>query len=212
MLKASWLIVLLVMVGCDEAKSPLETGEPEAQYAEALVLYESKDLNDRQRGFYLLEQCAEVLPECAHGLATIFLQGVDMEPNVARGKAWLQQAAVVDYKPAINDLAWFLVTTPDDHWYDPREAFRWLQTMLRLGDLTASQQDTAAAVFAANGDFRMAVRYQTEAIEMAYNTDFDARELASFERRLEAYKHSQCYRARRACVPIRNSRNNSVYL
>ncbi|MEQ3697471.1 MAG: hypothetical protein ABNH02_11025 [Pseudomonadales bacterium] len=212
MLKVSWLMILLLLVGCEEAISPLEQGDPEAQYAEALVLYESKDLNDRQRGFYYLEQCAEVLPECAHGLATIFLQGVDMEPNLARGSAWLQQAAVADYKPAVNDLAWFLVTTPDDHWYDPREAFRWMQTMLRLGELTAGEQDTVAAVFAANGDFRMAVRYQTEAIELASNTDFDSRELANFERRLEAYKQSQCYRSRRPCVPIRNSHNNSVYL
>ncbi|WP_298635716.1 hypothetical protein [uncultured Umboniibacter sp.] len=212
MLKVSWLMILVLLVGCEEAISPLEQGDPEAQYAEALVLYESKDLNDRQRGFYYLEQCAEVLPECAHGLATIFLQGVDMEPNLARGTAWLQQAAVADYKPAVNDLAWFLVTTPDDHWYDPREAFRWMQTMLRLGELTAAEQDTAAAVFAANGDFRMAIRYQTEAIEMANTSDFDPRELANFERRLEAYKQSQCYRSRRSCVPIRNSHNNSVYL
>ncbi|RMA80180.1 SEL1-like repeat protein [Umboniibacter marinipuniceus] len=212
MLRISFLIVLWALAGCEEAISPLEQGQPEAQYEEALSLYESKDLNDRQRGFYYLEQCAEVLPECAHSLATVFLHGIDMEPNPTRATAWLQRAAVADYKPAINDLAWFLVTTPDDHWYDPREAFRWLQTMLRLGELTAAEQDTAAAIFAANGDFRMAVRYQTEAIELARNDDFDARELRGFELRLEAYQRSQCFRANRECTPIRNSHNNSVYL
>ena len=206
------VVCSLLLMGCDEATSPVDRGEPHALHEAAIELYQSDDINDRQRGFYYLEKCAAVLPECSHGLGIIFLQGIDMPPNLARATAWLQQSATAGYLPAVNDLAWFLITSSNEHWYNPKEAKRWLQTMLRLGQLTPEQKDTAAAVFAANGDFRMAVHYQLEALAEAQQRVTDKRVLAEFEYRLSLYQSGRCYREGAACVPIRTRDGNARYL
>lgn len=94
-------------------------------------------------------------------------------------------------EPAYRSLAWLLATCHDARFRDGEKAVEAARRMLRLGD---SQNpvtlDTAAAAYAAVGQYQEAVRYQQQAIALAQPAS-----RAKFSERLTLYRQSKPFRS-----------------
>jgi Flp pilus assembly protein TadD len=93
---------------------------------------------------------------------------------------------------AHNNLAWILATCPDDHIRDGQRA---LKHAKKACDLSAwnkwSSLGTLAAAYAELGDFKQAVKYQTQAITGGKIPDKDRK---AADERLQLYKKRKVYR------------------
>jgi Flp pilus assembly protein TadD len=96
--------------------------------------------------------------------------------------------------PAANSLAWILATSDDDSLRNGKQA---LQLARRCAKATGHEQagalDTLAAAFAETGDFAEAVRWQTQAVELAQQP-----EKAELRSRLELYEVGKPFRQQSA--------------
>jgi tetratricopeptide (TPR) repeat protein len=128
-------------------------------------------------------------------------------PDAAgRGRFWAERGRYIQARTAyeeairldpedfssLNDLAWALATCPDADFRDGAMA---VELATRACELTVrtdpSSLDTLAAAYAEAGDFKAAVKTQTEAIG---NLPTGDPLLAEFQDRLKLYEAGQAYR------------------
>jgi tetratricopeptide (TPR) repeat protein len=113
-----------------------------------------------------------------------------------------------DWPDAMNDLAWLLVTAPDEKLRDYKEA-----AALAGGAYQTSREreplflDTMAAAQAQTGDFKGALATQQRAIEVARAIGND-KLVAELEKRLKPYSEGRAYRpeqgqTRPATAPVK---------
>ena len=112
--------------------------------------------------------------------------------------------AIADYTEAIrldskyagsfNNLAWLHATCPDAKFRDGKKAVEYGKKAIDLSP-SWSKYDTLAAAYAEAGDFDMAVKEQTKAIELLKaEKEFDKDELKKSEARLQLYRDKKPYR------------------
>jgi hypothetical protein len=200
-------IVLIVtfMIGCGE--KPREVIEvpplpPLDHYREAIKYIEEGSEGSYALAIAHLEQCGFEHPACAYGLGVIHHRGYGTEVSLARALSWFEIAAVEGYLPAINDIAWLLVTVDDDQWYNPTEALEWADFMRQSpGHLRSIEWDTVAAVFAANRLIEEAVNTQYLALELAHEEGQSDEIINEMMARLQLYLSGKCYRENVDCKP-----------
>lgn len=99
------------------------------------------------------------------------------------------------WRPAVNDLAWILATTPDPELRDPDQAVRLLESVRLDPEPLAALLDTLAAAYAASGRFAEAVETADQALLQARH---DPVLSAAIRARRELYRAGQPYRAEAA--------------
>lgn len=90
------------------------------------------------------------------------------------------------YWKAMNDLAWLLSTSPEQEYLDKDRALELIEQALKIRPMPDTIE-TAAAVYARNGDFEKAIQYQEMLIEVLKTAGMDYR-IPENQARLEAYK------------------------
>jgi TPR repeat protein len=84
--------------------------------------------------------------------------------NDEEARNW-QQALDTD-SSCINDVAWYLATTPDANKRDGNRAISLMKKIIDKNDKRPSQLDTLAVAYAATGDFDNAVKIEQDAIRL----------------------------------------------
>jgi len=100
-------------------------------------------------------------------LAWFYARGKGVEKDYRQAAAFYERAALQNTPRALNALAWFLATCPDDSIRNGAEAVR---HATKACELTYWQEwpyiDTLAAAWAENGDFKRAVEYEQQALQL----------------------------------------------
>lgn len=81
------------------------------------------------------------------------------------------------WRPATNDLAWILATSPDPELRRPSEAVALMESVLLTEEYHAAMLDTLGAAYAADGRYEDAVRTTDRALALARNNPGFTREL-----------------------------------
>ncbi|MEI6534821.1 MAG: tetratricopeptide repeat protein [Verrucomicrobiaceae bacterium] len=98
-------------------------------------------------------------------LAYLYYTGVGVPLDYRRAEAWYRLAARSQDPWAHNDLAWFLVTCPDESVHDPDAAVEFARSAVKkLSDQRYEAIDTLAATLARSGKFGEAVQTEMKAI------------------------------------------------
>jgi len=194
-----WMLILalLLVVSCNDEITNSSSEQPETpqeQLIMAMVLYESEELEDRQIGFELLNNCASRLAECQYYLALIYSEGIDRDVDIERSFSWLQISASSGHVNAINDLTWALATSPEASIYNPDEAYQWAQLLESFSYIPPNIKDTIAAAYAGVGEFDRAVDYQRQAYNDARVERMAPDFINNLQTRLELYKHGVSFR------------------
>ena len=98
-------------------------------------------------------------------------------PNFRKARRWYRRAVEADPENAslINSVAWTLAVSHIKRLRDPRLAIKLMDDLME-NDSEARQipqyVDTWAAAYAAAGRFKRAVEIQTEALQLAKNSNF----------------------------------------
>ena len=93
------------------------------------------------------------------------------------------------FAEAHRDLAWLRATCPDAKFRDGKRALESAKKALELDEKNGLYKDAMAAAHAELGNFKEAVRWQTEALQDPLYRDDEA-----FRRRLELYRAKMPYR------------------
>jgi tetratricopeptide (TPR) repeat protein len=94
-----------------------------------------------------------------------------------------------DYPDVKNNLAWILATCPDEATRNPQRSVELIEEVLSQESDNPGVLDTAAACYAATGDFARAISLQEQAIRLS--SDSGAKE--NFQSRLKLYRNKQPY-------------------
>ena len=95
---------------------------------------------------------------------------------------------------ALNSVAWILATCPDDAVRDGELAIDYATQACEISEWKSPNDlDTLAAACAEAGQFEEAVKWQTQAIELAENAGRE--DLADYQSRLELYQAGMPYRS-----------------
>ena len=97
------------------------------------------------------------------------------------------------YLPGLNNLAWWLCTSPDASVRNPAEGLTVVAKMGKPEQLQATTLDTVAACHAANGDFDQAVQLQSLALDRQQLLGGSASVIEQMRSRLDGYRKKQAY-------------------
>ncbi|ALN93862.1 hypothetical protein LG3211_4929 [Lysobacter gummosus] len=126
---------------------------------------------------------AQLLQDGAAGLAR----------NCTESADWRRKAEEAGLEFARNDRVWVLATCAEPSQRDPKQALALAQPMIKQrAKLSSGNLDTVAAVYAANGNFAQAVRFQQLAIKRL-EPDIDARDRERIHERLSLYQQRRDY-------------------
>jgi tetratricopeptide (TPR) repeat protein len=117
------------------------------------------------------------------------------EGNLAEAVAYNREAIRLKPKlrPARNNLAWLLATSPDESLRDPAEALQIAEGLRdEVEEPGADLLDTLAAAYAAAGRFEEAVRSAEQAVVLA-EAEGDLAMAATFRKRLSNYRSREPY-------------------
>lgn len=112
-------------------------------------------------------------------------QGIDDEHRVVY---WLRKSAAEDYFKGKIFLAWHLATSSNPEIFAPDEAVSLLNSEPGLYFDDVRVKETHAAVYAALGEFKKAVKWQKKALKAAKKLKWD---IPVMRERMEAYQNSQ---------------------
>lgn len=152
---------------------------------------------------YLKASKQDFAPAMAR-LAHLYYTGVGVPVDYRRSFGWYQRRAVRAGDPwAINDLAWFLSTCPDESLHNGEQAVLIAKEALKMLAESGEEQryeivDTVAAALARNGEFVEAVLWQRKAISLLEeDKEIQAEErrklIDEFEERLKLYEKQSPY-------------------
>lgn len=122
-------------------------------------------------------------------LSTLHYRGIGVPVNYPAARTLMECAVEHRYLTALNNLAWFLATCPDDDVRDGRRAIALLEPAM---DQSAQMLDTLAAAYAETGDFDHAGELQHQAI-LSLDSEEDPR-LGAFVQRLLMYRRGLPWR------------------
>lgn len=202
-----WLVIgcFTLLAACSDSTEEIvvpDTLEPTAHYSRAIELIQEGSEDSYRQAMQHLEHCAYQHPACAYGLGVIYHRGYGVERSLSRSLGWFEIAAVDGYLPAVNDIAWLLVTVEDDHWYNPTEALEWVDLMTQFPErLRSVEWDTIAAVYAANRLIDEAVDTQSRALDLAHQEGQSEELINEMLDRLQLYLAGKCYREAIECEP-----------
>ncbi len=136
-------------------------------------------------------------------MAHLYYTGVGVPLDYRRSFGWYQRAARGGDAWAVNDLAWFLSTCPDESLHNGEQAVLIAKEALKIlaengGEERHEMIDTVAAALARNGEFLEAVLWQKKALSLlAEDKDLDDTERAKlkdeFQSRLNLYEKQSPY-------------------
>ena len=122
-------------------------------------------------------------------LAWFYARGKGVERDYRQAAVFYERAALQNTPRSLNVLAWFLATCTDDSIRNGAEAVR---HATKACELTYWQEwkyiDTLAAAWAESGDFKRAIEYEQQALELK-NVDEQTRK--RMENRLTLYRKRQ---------------------
>jgi TPR repeat protein len=122
-------------------------------------------------------------------LAWFYAQGKGVDKDYRQAAIYYERAALQNTPRSLNALAWFLATCKDDSIRNGAEAVR---HATKACELTYWQEwkyiDTLAAAWAECGDFKRAVEYEQQALEIK---DIDEATRKKSEDRLALYRKRQ---------------------
>jgi TPR repeat protein len=137
-------------------------------------------------------------------LAYLYYTGNGVPVDFARCEAWYRRSASAGRDPwAMNDLAWFLSTCPDEKFHNGREAVEIARTAVKVIEEASGEQrhemiDTMAAALARCGQFTEALVWQKRCLSLLKEDKVleepDRKKLETeFNERLKLYTGKKAY-------------------
>ncbi|MBB1087184.1 sel1 repeat family protein [Lysobacter sp. SG-8] len=174
-------------------------GHVEASLGAAMALLRAENTRDLpperiERALPHVRRAAEAGLPLAMGMyAQYYTDGAAGLPvDCAQADHWLQKAEDAGLEEARNNRAWLLATCSRADQRDPEAAMALAGFMVdRLATLNALELDTLAAVYAANGDFEQARRYQQDALDKLADDQVDER--GGMQARLALYRDDHVF-------------------
>ena len=174
-------------------------GFPPASLVVGVLYAEGRGVKkDDAQAFAWYARSAELgNPEGMLRVAGMYRTGTGVEADMAISIRWLEEAYKADTRASLiaaNDLSWLLSTTSDAQYRDTKRALDLAEGMVKNGATSPSNLDTLAAAYAANGEFKKAIKAQEAAIKAqeaatAKITDAEQVELKKvLNQRLNDYK------------------------
>jgi len=152
--------------------------------------------------FFLKASKLDFVPAMSR-LGHMYYTGTGVPLDYRRSFGWYQRAARAGDAWAVNDLAWFLSTCPDESLHNGEQAVIIAKEALKILAENGEEQrheilDTVAAAHARNGEFVEAVLWQKRAIEVLAQLDEVPEEQraelnSEFSDRLKLYQKSSPY-------------------
>lgn len=145
-----------------------------------------------RKALVLLQQAAATGHAEAHLLlGNLYYKGEHVNRNQQIAKNHFSTAAIAGNLTARNNLAWLLATATKDQLREPERAMALILPLAR--QLPSPQHlDTLAAVYAENGQFKLAISIQRQALKRATEQpDFDVNTIPE---RLSLYNKAQPWR------------------
>lgn len=151
---------------------------------------------------YLKASKQDFVPAMAR-MAHLYYTGVGVPVDYRRSFGWYQRAARAGDAWAINDLAWFLSTCPDESLHNGEQAVLIAKEALKMLAENGEEEryeviDTVAAALARNGEYVEAVLWQRKAISVL-EADKEVKEddrqklIDEFQDRLRLYEKQSPY-------------------
>lgn len=148
---------------------------------------------------YLVDAAQQGLREAQFMVGRNLLRGQGCEVDKTKGLKWLQQSAQLDYAPAQFLLANETANDPLKQdssivWLRNAADSKHYPSMLKLAWIYATSNDAkmrdpalslALAAYAANGNFKKAIRFQKKAIKLAKKRDWP---IPGLQDRLDTYE------------------------
>jgi TonB family protein len=110
--------------------------------------------------------------------------------QVQKGLLWIDKAAQNDFPPAAMALAWLQATAGDEKIRNPGNALKLAAGAYEDYPDQVTALETMTAAYAANGDFKKAVKFQEDAIDEAEDLDWNIQPL---QLRLDAYMNGKAW-------------------
>ncbi len=119
---------------------------------------------------YLKASKQDFVPAMAR-MAYLYYTGVGVPVDYRRSFGWYQRAARAGDAWAINDLAWFLSTCPDESLHNGEQAVLIAKEAFKMLTQNSEEEryeviDTVAAALARNGEYVEAVLWQRKALSV----------------------------------------------
>ena len=145
----------------------------------------------------------------------LYTQLIERDPKnsaALEGRAGLllgtgkQSEAITDFEKALslspdesdilNNLAWVLATSPDQKLRNGKRAIELATKACELTDYKAAHiLSTLAAAYAETGDFKQAIKYSTQAVELGKDAE-DPETQKALQKELDSYKAQKPWRER----------------
>ncbi|MGK0474099.1 MAG: TonB family protein [Candidatus Azotimanducaceae bacterium] len=139
---------------------------------------------DKPKGLAWLQQSAQL--DYAPAQFLLANETADDPLKQDSSMVWLQNAADSKHYPSMLKLAWIYATSRDAKIRDPVLSLRLATEAAGEYSDKITGWDTLAAAYAANGNFKKAIRFQKKAIKLANRRDWS---IPSLEDRLDTYQH-----------------------
>ncbi len=137
---------------------------------------------------WLMESATQGFPEAQYMLALESFNGIEFAKDINTGINWLEKSAKQSDIAKLR-LSWILATSSDEQLLDPERARSLLDAINpRTINDDLNYYQTQAAVFAREGNFKKAKKWQAKAIREAKSLKLP---LGSFSQKLESYKNNK---------------------
>lgn len=188
----------------------------QALYALKLVRGEGVPKNSSKAAVWFLRAAQQGNGFSQRQLAYLYYTGNGVPVDYARCEAWYRQAASNEEDVwAMNDLAWFLATCPEDKFHKGDEAVAIAKAAIKtLPEQRHEMVDTMAAALARNGKFGEAIVWQKRCLSLLKeDKDMPADERkkleTEFSERLKLYTAGKPYSDKavepeKKCEPLPN--------
>jgi TPR repeat protein len=188
------------------AQKSAAQGHPggQAMWGSMLMNGEGTPKNAAKGAVWFLRSAKQNHPFAQRQLAYAYYTGNGVPMDYKRCEAWYRRAIVSGADPwAMNDLAWFLSTCPDESFHKGPEAVALAKKAVRLlQDSEGAQRheiiDTMAAALARSGQFSEAIVWQRRCVQLLAEdkdvTPEGRKKLETeFSTRLDLYKAKKTY-------------------